>query len=118
MNSTKVQQIFDKIQSGKLTVEQFQNMLEVSEESLNASKRLTVQYYEQRYENSNEIAKSYMEEFAARGLVYIPKLSSDAASENLLRIATEIIKSHTSQKVSSERLTVKFDDMKYIKSPQ
>lgn len=27
-----------------------------------------------RYENSNQMAKSYMDEFESRGLIYIPKV--------------------------------------------
>ena len=38
-----------------------------------AQARLSATLGWQRYENSNRLVKSYMNEFEARGLVYIPK---------------------------------------------
>lgn len=72
--------IYQKIKSGDITFEQFDSFLQGKE-------------YKNRYENNNRLLHSYIEEFASRKLVYVPKVESEPSTQ-LVIIAREILKQY------------------------
>lgn len=72
--------IYQKIKSGDITFEQFDTFLQSKE-------------YKSRYENTNRLLHSYIQEFASRKLVYVPKVETEPSIE-LVIIAREILKQY------------------------
>jgi hypothetical protein len=66
--------VYQQIVNGEISASDFHDLIQVHAETVNANSRLSNLQCEQRYENSNRMVKSYMDEFESRGLVYIPKL--------------------------------------------
>lgn len=92
---------YDKIKKGEMTYESFQKAVESNEAMLLASAVLTERMLADRYTNSNNMAKSYMDEFAKRGLIYVPVNKDDKVYvKTIVGIAHEILATHTTVAVS------------------
>lgn len=72
----KHHQVFKQIQSGEITFEEFDNYLSCLKASIRAEQDLKLSNAELRLKNATAMSNSYMQEFADRGLVYIPKLKT------------------------------------------
>lgn len=115
--------IHNQISSGELTAEDFHKLMEATQEKIKANCRLSNLLNEQRYENVNRMAKSYMEEFAKRQLVYVPVVDEKHTAEMMVKIAHEILKQYSSLGLSTKdthvtdksKIQIKGGDLKYIK---
>lgn len=70
--------LFDDVRLNKVDYESFCKQVQNHAESAAAQSRLEASQWKQRYENSNQMAKSYMNEFQNRGLMYTPVIYKDA----------------------------------------
>jgi hypothetical protein len=84
MNNHELNRFFADVQSGKVDEDQFKAAIDIHVQAQVAELKLNALQWKQRYENSNKMAKSYMHEFQARGLLYVPKIETFKA-EGLIK---------------------------------
>ena len=69
-------QVFNQIRSGEMSFEKFEDFVSCLKAEVRAEQSLKLSNAELRLKNATAMSNSYMQEFADRGLVYIPKLKT------------------------------------------
>lgn len=84
-------EVFNAIRNGELTLEQFENYLKCVESSVIAQEVLRNRNLDDRLKNATAVCKSYMDEFAKRGLIYHPVSENNDQQRFQVEIAKSII---------------------------
>jgi hypothetical protein len=88
MNALK---IYKMIAGFDISPDELKNQLDIFEMAIKDEQRSVVQVAQNRQKNSNAMAIGYMEEFARRGLVYVPKVEGVDVRAQMLKMAAEIV---------------------------